>query len=78
MTNVLDVSQSFILNNILICKHLKQSNLKGSSGMKVKDLMSILGLQAGIFGQEVALGRQHNNPIDFRRAKAHFRFKSLF
>ena len=33
---------------------------------------------AGIFGIDVALGREQNNPIDFRNTKTHFGFISLF
>ncbi len=33
---------------------------------------------AGIFGIDVALGREQRNPIDFRNTKTHFGFVSLF
>jgi len=34
--------------------------------------------RAGIFGISYALGRQLNNPIDFRTGKIHFGYVSLF
>lgn len=33
---------------------------------------------AGIFGIDVALGREQSNPVDFRNTKTHFGFISLF
>lgn len=32
----------------------------------------------GVFSIEFALGKQHNNPIDFRNTKSHFGFVTLF
>ena len=34
--------------------------------------------KAGLFGISVAMGRQHNNPFDFRNPKIHFGYVSFF
>ena len=34
--------------------------------------------KAGIFGLSYALGKQNNNPIDFKSAKIHFGYVNIF